>query len=223
VQVELEPMPRSNANAIATPRRLTGRRLIRQLHLWIGAWGALATILFGLTGFVQNHRAQLRLPQGESTELSRLDIEVPEAARASPEALRDWLRDGQHVPVETIRAQPARAAELNGAKLRQPSRWLLSGGNARLTWNAEYTPGNATVEVRNTEQSPLAVLLRLHKGVGGGIGWILLTDSFALAMVALGLSGLLLWGRGRSARQLVFSAAGAAALLMLAIGAIAVA
>ncbi len=58
-----------------------------------------------------------------------------------------------------------------------------------VTWSAEYTPGNATVDVRNTEQSPLATLLRLHKGVGGGIAWILLTDSFALAMLALGITG----------------------------------
>jgi len=216
-------MQPSTINSIAGRRRLSGQRLIRQLHLWIGAWGAIAAILFGFTGFVQNHRAQLRLPQGESTELSKVEIEVPESARASPEALRDWLRESRRVPVEAIRAQPARAGELNGAKVRQPSRWLLSGGNARVTWSAEYTPGNATVEVRNTEQSPLAVLLRLHKGVGGGIAWILLTDSFALAMVALGMTGLLLWGRGRSAKQLVFSAVGAAIAVVLVIGAIAIA
>ena len=213
------------ANKIsATPlRRLGGQRLIRQLHLWIGAWGAIAAILFGFTGFIQNHRAMLKLPQGESAELSKIEIEVPESARATPEALRDWLRDTQHVPVDNIRAQPGRPGDLNGQKVRQPSRWMLNGGNARLTWSAEYTPGNATVEVRNTEQSPLAVLLRLHKGVGGGMSWILLTDSFALAMITLGITGLLLWGRGRSLRQITFSAVGAATAVVLIIGGIAVA
>ncbi len=142
----------------APVRRLGGQRLIRQLHLWIGAWGALAAILFGFTGFVQNHRALLKLPQGDSAELSKVEIEVPESARVTPEALRDWLRDTQHVPVDSVRAQPVRPGDLNGQKVRQPSRWTLNGGNARVTWSAEYTPGNATVEVRNTEQSPLAVL-----------------------------------------------------------------
>jgi hypothetical protein len=204
-------------------QRAHSRRLIRQLHLWIGAWGAIAAILFGFTGFVQNHRALLKLPQGEATELSKVEIEVPEAARATPEALRDWLRDTQHVPIDNIRAQQGRPGELNGQKVRQPSRWMLSGGNARLTWNAEYTPGNATVEIRNTEQSALAVMLRLHKGVGGGIGWILLTDSFALSMFALGITGLLLWARGRSVRQLIFSAVGAAVVVVLILGGMAVA
>jgi len=207
----------------STVRKAHAHRLIRQLHLWIGAWGALAAILFGFTGFVQNHRALLKLPQGDTTELSKIEIEVPEAARATPEALRDWLRDTQHVPVDSVRAQPGRPGELNGQKVRQPGRWMLSGGNARVTWSAEYTPGNETVEVRNSEQSPLATMLRLHKGVGGGIAWILLTDSFALAMLALGITGLLLWARGRSAKQVVFSAVGAAVLVVLVVGGMAVA
>jgi hypothetical protein len=120
-------------------------------------------------------------------------------------------------------AQPGRLADLNGQKVRQPGRWMLNGGNARVTWGAEYTPGNATVEVRSSEQSPLATILRLHKGVGGGIAWILLTDSFALAMLALGITGLLLWARGRSAKQMIFSAVGAAVLVVLVVGGMAVA
>lgn len=207
------------ARAVAPQRvRLGGVRLIRQIHLWIGAWGAIAAILFGATGFMQNHRAILKLPQGDSTEATKLEIEVPEAPRASPEALRDWLRDEQHVPIDSARTQPGAAAELNGQRIRQPGRWLFSGGNAREAWTAEYTPGNVTVQVRNSIQSPLAVMSRLHKGVGSGIAWILLTDSFALAMVALGISGLLLWARGRSARQIVFSVVGVAVIALLLIG-----
>jgi len=76
--------------------------------------------------------------------------------------------------------------------------------------------------VSTTEQSPLAVLTRLHKGVGGGLAWILLTDTFALAMVARGISGILLWARGRSAKQMAFSVVGAAALVLLLIGGAAV-
>lgn len=201
----------------------TTHRWVRQLHLWIGAWGALAAILFGLTGLLQNHRAQLKLPQGDATELSKVEIEVPAAARATPEALLAWLRDERGVPVETVREQGGRPGELAGQKVRQPSRWMLSGGNARVQWMADYTPGNATLEVRNVRQDPLAAALRLHKAVGGGIAWILLSDSFALAMVALGVSGLLLWARGRSARQLTFSVTGVAVLLLLVIGGVALA
>ena len=41
--------------------------------------------------------------------------------------------------------------------------------------------------------------------------------------MALGISGLVLWARGRSARQMVFSAAAAALVITLLIGASAVA
>jgi uncharacterized protein len=213
----------SSTRAAAPPRaRLGGARLLRQIHLWVGAWGAIAAILFGSTGFMQNHRAILKLPQGESTEAARLEIEVPEAARASADALRDWLRNEQHLPIDSARMQPAAPGDLNGQRVRQPARWLLSGGNARVAWTAEYTPGNATVQVRSSIQSPLAVLSRLHKGVGGGVAWILLTDSFALAMIALGLSGLLLWARGRSVRQMLLSIVGVAVIALLLIGGMAV-
>jgi len=71
---------------------------------------------------------------------------------------------------------------------------------------------------RTTLQSPLAVITRLHRGVGLGLSWILLTDSFALAMVVLGISGLLLWSRGRTKRQMVFIVVSAAIVLLVVVG-----
>ena len=178
-------------------------RLIRKLHLWIGAWGAIAAVVFGITGFLQNHRGVMQLPQGDSTEVSRVELPVPEEARASPQALRQWLHDTQHLDLESQR----------GPQGRLPTRWTLSAGNARKTAQAEYIPGAETLTLRTTIQSPLAILTRLHKGVGGGIAWILLSDSFAVGLVALGLSGLVMWSRGRTPRQMIFSIVGAASLI----------
>jgi hypothetical protein len=132
--------------------------------------------------------------------------------------LRGWLQDVQHVDIENQRVQPGKPTEFNGQKIRQPAHWMFTGGNARTTTQAEYSVGTDSVTLRTTVQSPLAIVSRLHKGVGGGVAWILLTDSFALAMVALGLSGLLLWARGRSPRQVIFSIVGAAVLTILLIG-----
>jgi hypothetical protein len=203
-------------------------RLVRQLHIWIGAWGALAAVLFGVTGFLQNHRAILRLPQGSSTEVSRVELTVPAEARVSPEALRAWLASSQHVQLEVQhrpeagRQQGQQSAADRGGS-RRMSRWTLTGGNARTTVQAEYTPGAATASLRTGVQSPLAILTRLHKGVGGGIAWILLSDSFAIGMVALGLSGLIMWSRGRTPRQMILSIATVAVLVLVLIAGSAVA
>jgi uncharacterized protein len=128
--------------------------------------------------------------------------------------LRQWLRDTQHLDLESQRGPqgrpPGDTARVGDANGRRPARWALSAGNARKTTQAEYTPGAETLTLRTTVQSPLAILSRLHKGVGGGISWILLSDSFAVGMVALGLSGLVMWSRGRSVRQMIFSIVGAA-------------
>ena len=197
---------------------LKTHRLVRQLHLWIGAWGAIAAILFGISGFMQNHRGIMKLPQGDTTEVSSVELEVPESARQTREEMRAWLHDVQHIDVEIQRARGGGGAGPGGSG----KRWMFNGGNARILTQVEYTEGASTVTVRKSQNSPLAILSRLHKGVGGGIPWILLTDSFAVAMVLLGISGIILWARGRTVAQLAFSIVGVAVVVLLAIGASAI-
>jgi len=202
----------------AAAKRNRTHRIVRQLHLWIGAWGAIAAILFGTSGFVMNHRAVLKIPQGSSSDLSKIELPVPEGVRSTPEAMRAWLHDTQKLDIDNVRVMRGQPVEFNGQKIKPPARWMFSGGNARVSTQAEYSEGNASMTLSTTEQSPLAVLTRLHKGAGGGIAWILLTDTFALAMVALGISGILLWARGRSVKQMVFSVLGVAVAVLLLIG-----
>ena len=54
----------------------------------------------------------------------------------------------------------------------------------------------------------------MHKGVGGGWAWTLLADSFAIGMLLLGLSGLWMWARGRSPRDMLLSVLGLSTLVL---------
>jgi len=196
----------------STPRRsATTYRWIRQFHLWVGAWGALAAILYGITGLVMNHRfGDGAWPQGDSTELGKHALAVPADARATPEQLSLWLRETQGLDAQVIRKGGPGGPGGNGA---QPPKWTMSGGTAAESWSLEYVPGRDTADLKRSRHTTLAAFNRLHKGVGGGGWWILLADSFAIGMVLLGLSGIWMWARGRSLRAMVLSVMGLSTLL----------
>ncbi|MFN3311516.1 MAG: PepSY-associated TM helix domain-containing protein [Thermomonas sp.] len=201
-----------HANVSPPRRRGTLHRFIRQLHLWIGAWGALAAILYGATGLVLNHRmGEGAWPQGESRDTARVTLAIPASARATPEQLSLWLRHTRGLDAQLIRKGGP------GGDGRPAPKWSLSGGNARQSWTLEYAPGSDRALLKYSQHSPLAAFNRLHKAVGGGLPWRLLADSFAIGMLLLGLSGIWMWARGRSARELVFSVMGLSTLVFAAV------
>ena len=203
-----------NANPVR--RTATTYRWIRQFHLWIGAWGALAAILYGLTGLVMNHRfGDGAWPQGDSSELGKTTLPIPAEARATPEQLSLWLREHQQLDAQVIRKGGPGGAR--GSDAKQPAKWTLSGGSASHSWSLDYAPGSDSAELKRNRHSPLAAFNRLHKGVGGGGWWILLADSFAIGMILLGLSGIWMWARGRNAKQMVLSVMGLSTMLFLAL------
>ena len=200
-------MLRFNAHSHGSHRRY---RAIRQIHLVVGAWGALAAVLYGATGLVLNHRfGDQAWSQGSSEDAGHHVLQVPQAARTDAESLSLWLRTSRGLDAQVIRKDAKTATGRQGARA-----WTLTGGSARLSWSLDYVPGSATAELSEKRQTTLAALLRLHKAVGGGWGWRLLSDSFAIAMLLLGLSGLWMWARGRSARQMVLSVAGTVSVLL---------
>lgn len=192
-------------------------RWIRQLHLWIGAWGALAAVLYGTTGLIMSHRfGDNAWPQGDSHEVGRTTLAVPAEARTSAEELSLWLRDSQGLDAQNIRKpKPEGRGGEKGGERRGPSGWSLSGGTASASWSVEYVPGADTAELKRTQHSALAAFTRLHKAVAGGAGWRLLGDSFAIGMILLGISGLLLWARNRTPKQMILSVFGASVVATL--------
>lgn len=210
-------------NTATRPRSSnTTYRWIRQLHLWIGAWGALAAVIYGFTGLVMNHRfGDGAWPQGESSEAARTTLQVPRGAQSSPEQMSLWLQASQGLDAQVIRKGPPGggrdAARKESAGPAQPQKWTFSGGSATNAWSVEYAPGNATAEVKRTRHDWLAGFNRLHKAVGGGVGWTILADSFAIAMLLLGISGIWMWARGRTAKDLVLSVLGVSVLVLLVV------
>ena len=195
-----------------TPARgTTTFRWIRQFHLWVGAWGALAAILYGITGLVMNHRfGDAAWPQGDSADAGRSTLQVPVEARASAEQLSLWLRETRQLEASNIR-KGGRGGDDN-----QPPKWNLSGGTAGNSWSLEYTPGSDRAEVKRSSHTLLAAFNRLHKGVGSP-WWTLLADSFAIGMLLLGLSGIWMWSRGRSPLDLLMSVMGLSTLVFIAV------
>jgi hypothetical protein len=208
---------------IATPASTrrngsTTYRLFRQLHLWIGAWGALAAILYGFTGLVMNHRFAWQVPQGENMPAEPVRVSVPDEARANPDALAAWLLREHQLKTLSQRVQPPKdKVPLGAGHAGQPEKWNLSGGTARDAWNMEYAAGDASAEIKRTSHGWLSAFNRLHKTQGGGLAWIALGDSFALAMIFLGLTGLVLWARGRTPKQMVLSVLGLSVVVLVVV------
>lgn len=203
---------------ISRRRSNTTYRWIRQLHLWIGAWGALAAIIYGFTGLVMNHRfGDGAWPQGDSAESGRIVLEVPADARVTPEALSAWLRSAHGLETQVMRKAKPDGGKLGGREVKQPPKWSLSGGTASASWALEFVPGNATAEVKQSQHTLLAAFNRLHKGVGGGMVWSLLADSFAIGMLLLGLSGIWMWARGRTTKEMIVSVLGLSVLVVTAV------
>ncbi|WP_430759465.1 PepSY-associated TM helix domain-containing protein [Solilutibacter silvestris] len=185
-------------------------RWMRQLHLWIGAWGAIAALLFGITGLVLNHRiGDNAWPQGKTEPVRKEQIVAPAEVRTSPEAMSTWLRQTRGLDADMIRKPRPGGGE--GGRPDGPQKWNFSGGSARNSWSAEYVVGGENVDVKWSTSSPLAVFNKLHKGIGG-TWWRVLSDSYAIAMILLALTGLWMWARGRGVKEMVMSVFALAAL-----------
>ncbi|WLT30478.1 PepSY-associated TM helix domain-containing protein [Geothrix sp. PMB-07] len=177
------------------PRKAAFLRVLRKLHAWVGLSGAAFGLLFGFTGILLNHRGVMKIEAGQISE-HKVTVEFPEAP-ASPEALAQALAARFNVPMNRVKwlTKAGKPGRMGGAQVKVADQWTVAFfGHAHFAL-ATYTPGNRTVELEQKDANFLQVLKRLHKGDGGQIGWILLSDAFAGALLFLTLSGILLWTR----------------------------
>jgi hypothetical protein len=198
--VELDSKPKTVA-ATSLPRqpksarRLTFIKWLRKVHGWIGLWGAALGLLFGTTGFLLNHRGgPLRVSTGEPV-VSTVQVPLPQPAPESPRELAKWLKQELKLTGKPGRAQnePAHRVAWGERSMVQPEHWQISFASPQENTSAEYWVGTDFVTVKRTENSFLATLTNLHKGVGMSVGWVLVIDTLAGSLILLSLSGVLLW------------------------------
>lgn len=187
----VRPAPRITPMSARRARLL---KWLRKTHGWIGLWGAALGLLFGVTGILQDHRAQLKIPAAQIQE-STVQLQLPVPAPASPAAMASWLQRELALGREAnrVRVEPARRVAWGDRSVMQPAHWSLSFSSPKAGIQADYWLGNSHVTVKRSDHNLFGTLNNLHKGMGVGIGWILLADSLGGSMVFLALSGVLLW------------------------------
>ncbi|KRB79524.1 PepSY-associated TM helix domain-containing protein [Noviherbaspirillum sp. Root189] len=193
-------------------KRAVFLRWLRQIHLYVGLWGAALGLLFGATGLVLNHRTILKIPVTK-TSVRTLQVQAPARGFASPASLSDWVqKELQFIPLAPpiVKSQPAQILLLSGRELTQPERWNVSLTRPEGAINAEYFVGTQSIKIEHVDATLIGTLTRLHMSVGVNAFWVLLTDTIAGSMILLSLTGLLLWTQLHTVRTIaVFVSIGA--------------
>jgi hypothetical protein len=175
-------------------RRGTFLKWLRKIHGWIGLWGAVLGLLFGVTGFLQNHRATLKIKVGEPS-VSTIQIAVPTPPPASPRELAKFLQTELKIdrPAQRVSKEPEQPVKWGDRSAIQPEHWMVRfiAPNALVT--ADLWKGGSLINVERRDQGLMNTLEGLHRGEGAQVGWILLADSIAGSMILLSLTGVLLW------------------------------
>lgn len=179
----------------APSRRARVLRWLRQIHLYVGLWGAVLGMLFGVTGVLLNHRAILKIPV-EKTVVRAMQMQAPQEGFKSPQHMSQWLQQElRFTPASTpiVRTQPSQTLVLSDRELVQPERWNVSLTRPANAINAEYFVGNQSIKIENVDATLLGSLTRLHMSVGVNAFWVILADTIAGSLILLSLTGLLLW------------------------------
>jgi hypothetical protein len=215
-EIDLPPLAASNLRS----RKPTFLLWLRKTHGWIGLWGAALGLLFGTTGILQNHRAVMKIPAAQVQE-TMLQLPLPNPAPPNAKKMADWLQ--QELALDRAatrtRSEPSRPVAWGDKALKQPERWSITFTAPRNNLQAEYWVGNNFVTVKRNDNNLFGTLNNLHKGVGVGIGWILLADTLAGSIILLSLTGVVMWTQ-LNRRRLIGSAIGVTSLTLMIIFAV---
>ena len=81
----------------------------------------------------------------------------------------------------------------------------------------DYWVGNNFATAKRNQNNFFGTLNNLHKGAGVGVGWVLLADTLAGAIILLSLTGVLLWTLTNRRRMLGAGIGFTSLILMVAL------
>jgi hypothetical protein len=193
-------------------QRVAFVRWLRRVHAWTGFWGAVLFFMLGLSGVLLNHRSIMKLDTGEPVEVSAMEIAVNPELLPDRDALGRWAaaefdltaepRPPRRKGGEEGAARNRERKSFLGRERPEADKWELAFSQANGRVTVEYTPGSSSVSVRQEADNLLGFLKNLHKGSGLGVLWVLFLDTIAGALVAMSVTGFLLWTRLHGGRLL---------------------
>jgi hypothetical protein len=189
---------------------VTFLKWLKRVHAWTGLWGALFFLCLGTSGFLLNHRSILKIDTGKPQEVSSIDAAVRPGTITDAPALDAWARanlgvrgEGRSPPPEPAQRSAVLGRELPAAEKLVRSFNLVDGRVVVSTF-----PGSPAISVKREAVGLLSVLKNLHLGSGLGVGWILLIDTIAGALITMSVTGVLLWSRLHGRRLAAVGIAG---------------
>jgi uncharacterized protein len=210
--VKSAPRRRPPGVLLFLPRALNRTEVVqwlKRIHAWTGFWGALIFLLLGTSGMLLNHRSVLKIDTGAPQEVMSADIAVDPALIKSPEDLGRWAQKEFATSLEP-RAPRAEGGggggsrpevtggqrvELMGREVTTAPVWKQSFNGPNGVLSVEYSPGAASVKASKSAQNAWGFLKNMHKGVGMSWVWVLFIDTMAGGLIAMSLTGALLWSR----------------------------
>lgn len=213
-------MSLSRTGHLFIPRRWRRTQVLlwlKRVHAWTGLWGSALFLLLGTSGFLLNHRNLLKIDTSAPVEVSSVEVAAPPTL-ADADALGRWAKTQLSMPVEGKPPPPSDTAPkaVRGRPVAEAERWtrIFTLPDAKVT--VAYTPGSTSASVKSETVGTLAFVKNLHKGTGLGIAWILLIDTIAGALIAMSITGFLLWSNLHGPRLLAGALAGGALIWAVA-------
>jgi uncharacterized protein len=201
-------------------------RLLRKIHGWLGLWGAILGLLFGVSGFLLNHRAVMKIPAAKMEE-TEIQWAVPEPYPTNNKDFTKFIQTSLNIHHEPNKPRgpkggagsepradvPEREARFMDKSVKQPKIFKIDFQLPHARVQAEYVVGNQFATIKREDANVWGFITRMHKGVGANTAWVFLADSIAGAMLVLSITGVLLWTKMRQSRLVMAGLVGGSAIL----------